>query len=421
MSRIPDAVAVASLDTHRLIVTVPNDGPAEIACNLPHPVAAVVLRQIAAQLDPSDRAPAPDLYTYTDAQGHRLTIRGQDYTGQPLIQIEAEDPTPGGDITDVLLTPEQTRTLADSLDQIAAPDRHDPLTDYTGDHLTVIPGTLSTTLTVTCVDRELTDGPPTTVRVVVLAARLPEVRAAVMAAAGQAQRAAQTAEDAPSDAGWEARTDHAVRLYAETAIARDDALADAARLRTRLAALEATTTTPPPAGTALHARTFAAALRANAGSHGNPTYDYETGPGMHRAADLLDRAADKITVTDPEQTAATLAAMTTPAQRTAAETTTGEVREALAFNACEQSPALATVRDVLLDDTPRTPAQALAAAYVLLAAHTRELADLARQTTDEYRDEHGVTRSTRALLTGMSSIRKRLDAHADRLDDRAQS
>ncbi|MFE1839249.1 hypothetical protein [Streptomyces sviceus] len=51
MPRIPDAVSVASLDTHRLIVAVPNEGPAEISCNLPRPVAADVLRQLADNLD----------------------------------------------------------------------------------------------------------------------------------------------------------------------------------------------------------------------------------------------------------------------------------------------------------------------------------------------------------------------------------
>lgn len=51
MTRIPDAVSVASLDTHRLIVAVPNEGPAEISCNLPRPVAADVLRQLADNLD----------------------------------------------------------------------------------------------------------------------------------------------------------------------------------------------------------------------------------------------------------------------------------------------------------------------------------------------------------------------------------
>lgn len=51
MTRIPDAVAVASLDTHRLIITVPNDGPAEVSSSLPRPVAATVLRQLADRLD----------------------------------------------------------------------------------------------------------------------------------------------------------------------------------------------------------------------------------------------------------------------------------------------------------------------------------------------------------------------------------
>ncbi|MEU0675101.1 hypothetical protein ABZ330_19840 [Streptomyces sp. NPDC006172] len=51
MTRIPDAVAVASLDTHRLIVAVPNEGPAEVSTNLPRPDAADVLRQLADGLD----------------------------------------------------------------------------------------------------------------------------------------------------------------------------------------------------------------------------------------------------------------------------------------------------------------------------------------------------------------------------------
>lgn len=47
MVRIPDAISVASLDTHCLIVTVPNDGPADVASSLPRPVAAGILRRIA--------------------------------------------------------------------------------------------------------------------------------------------------------------------------------------------------------------------------------------------------------------------------------------------------------------------------------------------------------------------------------------
>ncbi|MFM9613894.1 hypothetical protein [Streptomyces niveiscabiei] len=67
MTRIPDAVAVASLDTHRLIITVPNDGPAEVACNLPRPVAASVLRQLADGID-SPTAEEPVQLTVDDVR-----------------------------------------------------------------------------------------------------------------------------------------------------------------------------------------------------------------------------------------------------------------------------------------------------------------------------------------------------------------
>lgn len=47
-----------------------------------------------------------------------------------------------------------------------------------------------------------------------------------------------TTNEQPAGLTWEARAEHAVRLYATTAIEREDALADAARLRTRVAELE---------------------------------------------------------------------------------------------------------------------------------------------------------------------------------------
>ncbi|MFD6873257.1 MULTISPECIES: hypothetical protein [unclassified Streptomyces] len=50
MTHIPDAVAVASLDTHRLIVTMPNQGPADVRSNLPRPTVAAILRQLADEL-----------------------------------------------------------------------------------------------------------------------------------------------------------------------------------------------------------------------------------------------------------------------------------------------------------------------------------------------------------------------------------
>ncbi|MEU2759368.1 hypothetical protein [Streptomyces sp. NPDC007094] len=50
MSRIPDAVSVVSLDTHRLIVAVPHEGPANVASTLPRSVAADMLRRLADHL-----------------------------------------------------------------------------------------------------------------------------------------------------------------------------------------------------------------------------------------------------------------------------------------------------------------------------------------------------------------------------------
>lgn len=96
-----------------------------------------------------------------------------------------------------------------------------------------------------------------------------------------------------------------------------------------------------------------------------------------------------------------------------------DVRGALAFSEGEQHPAVITLRDVLLDDAPRTPEQALAAALVILAAHTRELSALAGRDADEYRAEHGVNRGTRGLITGMAHTRKLLDRHAIGLDAQA--
>ncbi|MFE7782058.1 hypothetical protein [Streptomyces nigrescens] len=201
MTRIPDAVAIASLDTHRLIITVPNDGPAEVSSNLPGPIAADVLRQIADQLE-------------RHRCGRSLA------TGKPC---------PVHDATDT--APQRPAGLDDLLDAVAA--------------------------------------------------QLP---------------------------------------------------------------------------------------------------DEEQQPATEWVAD---------------------------------------VRSALAFNQAAAHPTVITLRDVLLDDAPRTPEQALAAALVLLAAHTRELSALAGREADDCRDEHGVNRSTRGLLTGMSHTRKLLDRHANGLDAQA--
>ncbi|MFH8793832.1 hypothetical protein [Streptomyces sp. NPDC017941] len=95
--------------------------------------------------------------------------------------------------------------------------------------------------------------------------------------------------------------------------------------------------------------------------------------------------------------------------------TADDVRAALDFNAPDRDPALATLRDVLLDDGPRTPEQALAAARIILSAHARHLAALVEHESTQSR--WGLNRSTRGLLTGYSGARRAVRAYADRLDD----
>ncbi|MER6257132.1 hypothetical protein ABT224_37970 [Streptomyces sp. NPDC001584] len=54
----PDVVTLASLDTHRLIVTLPNQGPADVRSNLPRATAAAMLRRLADELDAEQLLPA---------------------------------------------------------------------------------------------------------------------------------------------------------------------------------------------------------------------------------------------------------------------------------------------------------------------------------------------------------------------------
>lgn len=151
-----------------------------------------------------------------------------------------------------------------------------------------------------------------------------------------------------------------------------------------------------------------------------PLHDAPVPPRPTGLDDLLAAVADQLPADAPDLAAAGLAAMTTPEQRDQAQRPAtdwvADVRSALAFNAEASHPTVITLRDVLLDDAHRTPEQALAAALVLLAEHTRELSALARRDADEYRDEHGVNRGTRGLLTGMQHTRKLLDRHAIGLD-----
>ncbi|GGR80784.1 hypothetical protein GCM10010252_19130 [Streptomyces aureoverticillatus] len=114
---------------------------------------------------------------------------------------------------------------------------------------------------------------------------------------------------------------------------------------------------------------------------------------------------------------AQVAAAMSPAAEEPDALTADDVRAALAFNSLDRDPALATLRDVLLDDAPCTPEQALAAARLILRAHAWHIAALVDREYDATRSRWGLNRSTRGLLTGYSGARCAIQAYADRLAD----
>ncbi|MFB6805327.1 hypothetical protein [Streptomyces sp. NPDC056387] len=76
MPRTPDDITLASLETHRLIVTLPNHGPVDVRSNLPRATAATILRRLADELDagrPLTALPGEALATLTQqlARRHR--------------------------------------------------------------------------------------------------------------------------------------------------------------------------------------------------------------------------------------------------------------------------------------------------------------------------------------------------------------
>ncbi|MGW5304868.1 hypothetical protein ACWERF_13120 [Streptomyces griseoluteus] len=288
MTRIPDAVAVASLDTHRLIVAVPNEGPAEITCNLPRPVAASVLRQIADGLD----SPA----------GRCETALA---TGRPCPVHDA--PTTPPTTTAEALLDEQARQLADAITTLG---KARGWSTWAADYIHP--------------DREFVDP----------------------GASDDAteEPAPRPLPEAMLDAGRQAA----------------EGFARGMRKAQRPAGLDA--------------------LLAHVAAAMGPDVD------EHQAAAEPDAL------------------------------TAGDVRDALAFNADERDPALATLRDVLLDTTAtRTPEQALAAARILFEAHARQIAALVEAHHHDTRTRWGLTRSTRGLLTGYEGARKIVTAYADGL------
>ena len=100
------------------------------------------------------------------------------------------------------------------------------------------------------------------------------------------------------------------------------------------------------------------------------------------------------------------------------EITADDIRAALDFNHGADSPTLYALRDIILALPGSSPADALAGARVLLAAHTRELADAERQRARERGAEMRARgdRSRVATCAGMHDVIRHLNQHADTLD-----
>ena len=136
-------------------------------------------------------------YRYTDGQNHCLTLHtatGADR--RPYVWAEAENLAFGGDVVSAWLTLEQIDGLDAVLAQSSANGtalgsrRQYRAVDHTGAVLTVWPGSTWTAFEVT---RQANDDEESAaVRVVVLTGRLPELRAALTAAAQGATGGAQT-------------------------------------------------------------------------------------------------------------------------------------------------------------------------------------------------------------------------------------
>lgn len=133
----------------------------------------------------------PRPYTYTDGQNHRLAIgNAPDPHGVLHISIEATNLAWGGDSVAVWLTASQARTLDSHLAE--APTLDIPtiavgewkITDRTDDRLTVTVAQDFTTFEITRAAGE--DHGATTVRVVALTGRMPELRRALDEAIGAA-------------------------------------------------------------------------------------------------------------------------------------------------------------------------------------------------------------------------------------------
>lgn len=143
-----------------------------------------------------ESTPAPyEPYSHTDAHNHRLMfLTATDAKNRPYVWLQADNLAIGGANVNVWLPLEQASALDRALDAGFAFE----FTDHTGDTLTAERDTPWTSFTLT---RNADDEPAAAVRVVVLTARLSELRAGIKDAASRA--ACATATCATEDTGGE--------------------------------------------------------------------------------------------------------------------------------------------------------------------------------------------------------------------------
>jgi hypothetical protein len=256
-----------------------------------------------------------DPYSYTDPQRHQLLLRAITRPRGPYVSCEAENLALGGDTVTVSLPAVKARALADYLDKLAFYE----FIDVSGNMLRAEPAHAWTRFTFVGDTRE-EDGPSGTVPVVVLTGRLPEVARALRAQAERAERKQHAAEiraqycaGAAIDHDETGVCDHGpveqaaypinfsallAHIAAQVPTEDVDSIAVTVFADTLLEEDRPTDERQATAAAryllARHARELAEVLRAKAGRHGAPTYDYETGPGMHAAAEQLAEYADRL-------------------------------------------------------------------------------------------------------------------------------
>lgn len=254
-------------------------------------------------------------YSYTDPQSHRMQFLATTRPRGPYVSCEAENLALGGDTVTVSLPAVKACALAEHLDRLAFYE----FVDVAGNMLRVEPAHDWTRFTFVC-DTRQDDGPSGTVTVVALTGRLPEVARALRAEAERGERKQHAAEDKAQYCASAAidhdetgvcnhsPAKHAVRPMALSAllahVAAQLPTADVDSIAVNVLAetlLDEDRPTDEQQATAAaryllahHARELAEALRAKAGRHGVPTYDYETGSGMHAAAEQLAKYADRL-------------------------------------------------------------------------------------------------------------------------------